>query len=45
MKNLSELYDHFNGQESETIEYIASEYADYLNEKNLQIFLFQILYF
>ena len=34
MKNLSELYDHFNGQESETIEYIASEYADYLNEKN-----------
>lgn len=34
MKNFSELHDYLNGKESQTIEYLASEYADYLNEKN-----------
>lgn len=34
MKNFYDLNEHLNGQESKIIEHLASEYADYLNEKN-----------
>ena len=34
MKNFYDLNEHLNGQESKIIEHLASEYAEYLNEKN-----------
>lgn len=36
MKNFYDLHEHLNGQESKIIEHLASEYADYLNEKNFK---------
>lgn len=36
MKNFYDLHEHLNGQESDTIKHLANEYADYLNEKNLE---------
>lgn len=36
MKDFIELYENLNGPESKTIETLANDYAEYLNERNIE---------
>ena len=36
MKDFIDLYENLNGSESKIIENLANEYAEYLNERNIE---------